>query len=75
MAMFSRGGITRTRNEAIAHYAATTGLMEQRGMGWPTIEEAMIEFNGSTPKIENDPETAWVRVTLDLRRAEADGNG
>lgn len=75
MAMFRRGGITRTRNEVIAHYAATIGLMEQRGMGWPAIEEAMLDFNGSTPRIENDPETAWVHVTLDLRVPEGDSNG
>ena len=64
-----RGGNTRSRNEAMAHYAVGMGLMEQRGMGWPVIEEAMQNFNGTTPKIEEDREGAWVRVILDLQPA------
>ena len=67
--MVRRGGITRTRNETIAHYASSAGLMEHRGMGWLAIEDAMHDFNGTEPQIEEDRETAWVRVTLDLRPA------
>ena len=66
------GGITRARNVAIAHYAASVRLMEQRGMGWPTIEDAMREFNGTAPQIVEDRETAWVSVTLNLRPAKAE---
>ena len=64
-----RGGSTRSRNEAMAHYAVGMGLMEQRGMGWPVIEEAMQRFNGTTPEIEEDREGAWVRVILALEPA------
>lgn len=73
-AMLCRGGITRTRNEAMAHYAASVRLMEQRGMGWPTIADAMHEFNGTEPRIEEDRETAWVSVTLDLHVPKGDHN-
>ena len=65
--MVRRGGITRTRNESMAHYASSAGLMEQRGMGWLAIEDAMQEFNGTLPEIEEDRDSAWIRVTLDLR--------
>lgn len=71
-AMLRHGGITRTRNERIAHCAASVRLMEQRGMGWPTIEDAMQDFNGTAPHLEEDRETESVRVTLDLRPNEAD---
>ena len=65
-----RGGSTRSRNEAMAHYAVGMGLMEQRGMGWPVIEEAMQRFNGTTPRIEEDRESAWVRVIMALESTD-----
>ena len=74
-AVVRRGRITRTRNGAIAHYAVSANIMEQRGMGWSAIEDAVQDFNGATPRIEKDRETAWMRVTLDLPPPEADRNG
>ncbi len=66
LAKVRRGGNARSRNETMAHYAVVTQMMEQRGMGWPMIEDAMQDFNGTTPRIEEDREGAWVRVTLVL---------
>ncbi len=67
-----RGGNIRTRNETMAHYAIVEGLMESRGMGWPVIEDAMHEFNGTDPRIEEDREGAWVRITLVLEPGNTD---
>lgn len=69
--MVRRGGVTRTRNESMAHYASSAGLMEQRGMGWLAIEDAMQEFNGTVPEIEEDRDGAWIRVTLYLRSEQS----
>ncbi len=66
--MLRSGGVTRSRNEMMAHYAVSVALMERRGMGWLAIEDAMQEFNGTSPRIEENQEGRWVRVTLDLRR-------
>ena len=68
--MLRSGGITRSRNEMMAHYAVSIALMERRGMGWLAIEDAMREFNGTTPRIEENREGRWVRVTLDLHAAD-----
>ena len=67
--MLRSGGITRSRNELMAHYAASIALMERRGMGWLAIEDAMREWGGPTPRVEENRKVRWVRVTLDLRSA------
>lgn len=67
-----RGGNSRPRNHAMVHYAIVMGMMEKRGMGWPMIGRAMAQFNGTAPRIEEDRETAWVHVTLDLRSPDGD---
>ncbi len=64
VSMVRRGGVTRTRNELMAHYAVSNDLMERRGMGWLAIEDSMAEFNGTVPEIEEDRDGAFVRVTL-----------
>lgn len=58
------GGTPRSRNEAIANFLFDLGLMEQRGSGYPRITRAMREFNGTTPRLEQDRDERWVRVTL-----------
>lgn len=68
--MLRSGGVTRSRNEMMAHHAVSVALMERRGMGWLAIEDAMQEWGGASPRIEENQEGRWVRVTLDLRRAE-----
>ena len=66
-----RVGSSRPRNLAMTDYAIAMGLMEKRGMGWPIMERAMQQFNGTRPTIEEDRETAWVKVTLDLSQGDA----
>ncbi len=58
------GGTPRSRNESMANYLFDLGLMEQRGSGYPRIAREMRSFNGTAPKLENDREERWVRVTL-----------
>lgn len=65
-----RGGNSRPRNAAMVDYAIALNLMEKRGMGWFLMRRAMKRFNGTEPQIEEDRETAWVKVTLDLRPAD-----
>ncbi|MBL8724710.1 MAG: putative DNA binding domain-containing protein [Planctomycetes bacterium] len=58
------GGTPRSRNEAMASCLFDLGFMEQRGSGYPRIQRAMTAFNGTAPKLENNREERWVRVTL-----------
>ena len=58
------GGHPRSRNELIANYLLVTGLMEQRGRGWPVIRRAMREFNGTDAELLQDAGGKFVRVTL-----------
>lgn len=68
------GGVPRSRNEAIANALFDLGLMEQRGSGFPRISRAMLEFNGTAPKLEHNRDERWVRVTL-WRVAAGVGDG
>lgn len=58
------GGFPRSRNESTANVMLDLGLMEQRGSGYPRIAREMGEFNGTAPKLENNRDERWVRVTL-----------
>ena len=66
----TRGGNPRSRNESIANYLFSRRLMEQRGRGWPVIQRAMKEHNGTMPLLEEDRNARFVRVTLRLRPSE-----
>ena len=61
------GGRTRTRNESMAHYMVVSGLMEQRGRGWPMMRDAMRQFNGTEPDITQGEDGAFVRVRFHLK--------
>lgn len=58
------GGHPRSRNELLANYLLVTGLMEQRGRGWPVMRRAMREFNGTDAELLQDAGGKFVRVTL-----------
>lgn len=58
------GGTPRSRNEAIANFLWDLRLMEQRGIGYPRIIRAMPAFNGTLPRLEQDKDERWGRVTL-----------
>ena len=58
------GGHPRSRNEALANYMATVGMMEQRGRGWPIIRRAMMAHNGTEPDLFEDRKARFVRVTM-----------
>jgi len=58
------GGHPRSRNELLANYMATIGMMEQRGRGWPIIRRAMLEHHCAEPVLEEDRTARFVRVTL-----------
>jgi ATP-dependent DNA helicase RecG len=58
------GGTPRSRNESMANVLFDLGLMEQRGSGYPRIAKAMRQFNGTAPRLEQDRDERWVRVTL-----------
>ncbi|MGH7573587.1 MAG: ATP-binding protein [Longimicrobiales bacterium] len=58
------GGHPRSRNELLANYMVTLGMMEQRGRGWPVIRRAMLDHNGLEPTLEEDRAARFVRVTL-----------
>ena len=66
VARVRHGGNPKSRNEAMAVFAVGMGLMERRGVGWLIIEEAMEEFNGMQPGLEESRDERWVRVTLPL---------
>ncbi len=61
------GGHPRSRNELLANYLLTMGMMEQRGRGWPVMRRAMQEHNGTEPELREDRASRFVRVTLWLR--------
>jgi ATP-dependent DNA helicase RecG len=63
------GGHPRSRNELIANYLLVSGLMEQRGRGWPVMRRAMREFNGTEPELQHDVGGRFVRVTLRIDEA------
>lgn len=58
------GGHPRSRNEGLANYMAAVGMMEQRGRGWPVIQRAMKDHNGTAPELQEDRTSRFVRVTL-----------
>ena len=58
------GGHPRSRNELMANYMVVMGMMEQRGRGWPVIQRAMREFNGTRAELEEDREAGFVRAKL-----------
>lgn len=60
------GGHPCSRNELLANFMATVGLMEQRGRGWPVIRRAMLEHNGSEPELIEDRAAHFVRVELPI---------
>lgn len=68
------GGHPRSRNELMAYYMTTAGLMEQRGRGWPVMRRAMLEFNGTDPRLHQDEGGRYVRVTLYLEKAGGPGD-
>jgi ATP-dependent DNA helicase RecG len=59
-----RGGNPRARNQSITNFLLASGLMEQRGRGWPIIEAALREQGLAAPILEEDREARWVRVTM-----------
>jgi len=56
------GGRARSRNEAMANCMLALGFMERRGRGWPVMHRAMVEFNGTEPEIDQDPDGGFVQV-------------
>lgn len=58
------GGHPRSRNELMANYMVVMGMMEQRGRGWPVIQRAMREFNGTRAELEEDRQSRFVRARL-----------
>ncbi len=60
------GGHPRSRNESMANYLLVSGLMEQRGRGWPVMRRAMREFNGTDVELVQDEGGKFVRVSLRL---------
>ena len=64
------GGHPRSRNELMANYMVVMGMMEQRGRGWPVIQRAMREFNGTRAELEEDRGARFVRARLWLAPCE-----
>jgi ATP-dependent DNA helicase RecG len=62
------GGHPRTRNELIANYLTTRGLMEVRGRGLPIIAREMREWNGTQPELVSSTDGGFVRLTLRLNQ-------
>ena len=58
------GGYPRSRNESMANFMLTMRLMERRGRGWPVMRRAMREHNGTEPRLEEERDSRFVRVTL-----------
>lgn len=58
------GGHPRTRNELIANYMTTRGLMEIRGRGLPIVRREMLAFNGTKPTLVSSSDGGFVRLTL-----------
>ena len=63
------GGHPRSRNELMANYMLSLGFMEQRGRGWPVMQRAMREFNGTEPSITQGDSGTFVRVRFHLESA------
>ena len=59
------GGMSRPRNEAVAHAMVVLGFMERRGRGWLRMRHAMRRFNGAEPELWNDGDAGFVRVVFD----------
>ncbi|MEW6281978.1 MAG: ATP-binding protein [Candidatus Eremiobacterota bacterium] len=64
------GGHPRSRNESMAHFLLVSGLMEQRGRGWPILRKSMQTFNGTDPELINETRNRFVRVILRLGQPE-----
>ena len=64
------GGHPRSRNESMANYMLVTGLMEQRGRGWPVMRRAMRDFNGTEPEIMEGDASRFVRLRFHLEASE-----
>ena len=58
------GGHPRTRNELLANYLTTRGLMEVRGRGLPIVRREMLAFNNTRPKLVSSRDGGFVRLTL-----------
>lgn len=61
------GGHPRTRNELIANYMTTRGLMEVRGRGLPIVRREMLGFNNTRPTLVSSRDGGFVRLTLHRR--------
>ena len=66
VASVQAGGNPRSRNELMANYMLVKGYAGQRGQGWPIIQNAMHEFNGTEAELMEDRDGKFVRVTLRL---------
>ena len=64
------GGHPRSRNGLMANYMLSLGFMEQRGRGWPVMQRAMREFNGTDPSITQGDSGSYVRVRFHLGSAQ-----
>lgn len=60
------GGLPRSRNQLLANFMLASGMMEQRGRGWPVMRRAMLEHNGTEPELVEDRSSRFVRVTFRL---------
>lgn len=60
------GGLTRSRNEALANYLVVRGKMEKRGRGLPIIRSELRAVGAGEPRLENDRESRSVRLVLPL---------
>lgn len=61
-----RGGRTRSRNEQLANFLLSRGLMEKRGRGYLLMRKAMQEFNGTEPELAEDKTSRFVTATFRL---------
>lgn len=58
------GGHPCTRNELLANYMTTRGLMEVRGRGLPIVRREMLAFNDTRPAMLSSRDGGFVRLTL-----------
>ena len=61
------GGHPRSRNELLAHFMTVMGWMELRGRGLPIIRREMREANGTEPRLVNNLDGRFVRLSLEIR--------
>lgn len=61
------GSLPRSRNEWMTTAMVVWSLMEQRGRGWPMMQEEMRAFNDTEPELVNDKGGKFVRVTFRLK--------